>query len=273
MKIHLAYGALRKKIRCNNGIIESINNWLFSYAYCHTDEFKKVMTFFLKSEKNNKHLLLDSGAFTAHSTGCSVNISDYADWVQNTQKLWHNRVDSIRFMTLDVIGDQRQTRKNTEYLLSLGINPIYILTKDATKDDIKYALETYDYLALGGFVKSQKTTTLARINTYFCLWEEHRKTTGQLVKTHLLGLCDEEILLRFPVYSCDMTTWFISTMVYGRIPPNIDLSRKFKKVPKSDIDDGSLGATIYVIREIVANYQRLEKTITKAWDKRGFTWN
>ena len=62
-------------------------------------------------------------------------------------------------------------------------------------------------------------------------------------------------------------------MVFGRIPPNIQLHRDCKRVPKYSFNEGSLAATIYTIREIVANYKILEDKITKAWSKRGISWN
>jgi hypothetical protein len=275
MKIFLAYGNMERELRYREGILAPVNNWLFSYAFVHQKEFQEVMTFFhsAKTDNREKHLLIDSGAFTVYNTGVPINVKDYGEWLLSTKKHWAHRVTGIEYMTLDVIGDQRQTERNTAYLESLGLNPIYVLTINSSDDDIRLALKKYTYLAIGGFNQVGLKERLARLNHFFGIWEQHRKETGEAVKTHLLGLCREDILYRYPAFSCDMTTWFIATKSYGRIPSNLKTFKQIKRLPKMKRSVGTFAATVTTIIDAINYYQELEKDVTKAWEQRGITWN
>jgi hypothetical protein len=57
-------------------------------------------------------VIIDSGAFTAFTTGKTIDPRDYAKWSIEFKERWKGKMTALHFMNLDVIGDQDASWSN-----------------------------------------------------------------------------------------------------------------------------------------------------------------
>jgi len=71
--------------------------------------------------QKNLGLFLDSGAYSAYSTGVPVNLGEYANFIKGLQKI----TDGLTvYANLDVIGDPEATLANQKQMEEWGLNPL-----------------------------------------------------------------------------------------------------------------------------------------------------
>jgi hypothetical protein len=187
-----------------------------------------------KGSGNEVSLFLDSGAFSAWSKGHEINIDDYADFID----------EYIEYLTvyanLDVIGDPEATYKNQKYLEEeRGLKPLpcFHFGTDVTFLE-RYLSEGYEYLALGGMVGTPAKKLIPWLDYLFS--EYLTDSEGYpLLNIHGFGVTSLKLLLRFPWYSVDSTSWvktgrFGSVMVPVRRNGKYDYSLIPHKVVTSD---------------------------------------
>lgn len=162
---------------------------LYSYHY-----YKKEADH-IKEATNDLEIntFVDSGAFSAMTKGVEIDIDEYAKWLLD--------VKPTMYATLDAIGDPIKTLENTKYLENeYGLKPLPVFHM---KTDIKYLyplLEDYDYICLGGMVKSQNLIPwLDRV------WAVILQEKPEL-KVHGFGLTGR-IIKNYPFYSVDSSSW------------------------------------------------------------------
>lgn len=154
--------------------------------------------------KNKIDLFLDSGAFSAWTRGAKIDIQEYIAFIKKYQ-------DSISlYANLDVIGNPEASWENQKIMESAGLKPLpcYHYGEDK-KWLIKY-LDHYDYIALGGMVRTTSSKKLV-------LWLDEAfskficdKDGLPKVKTHGFGLTSFNLMLRYPWYSVDSTSWVVT---------------------------------------------------------------
>lgn len=171
---------------------------------------------------NRVSLFLDSGAFSAWTQGTEVNIDDYAEFALENL----DRVEAIA--NLDVIPGkpfQRLTDQhiedsaargweNYEYLISKGIPKDKLLHIFHQGEDFSWLekmVKTMPYIGLSpGNDKStdEKVMWLDECMKYVC-----DKDGMPKVKFHGFAVTAHRLLLRYPWYSVDSTTW----VIHGRL--------------------------------------------------------
>ena len=67
-----------------------------------------------------KNLFIDSGAFSVHNSGKTIDIEKYIEYLLE----WESMSKKIVYASLDVIGDAKEGMKNYKYLLKKKLNPI-----------------------------------------------------------------------------------------------------------------------------------------------------
>lgn len=141
--------------------LESDTNDLLSYAYRKEEpSYQQLWDMRIHLTDTTAQLqgdlrprvIIDSGAFTAWSTGKRIDPRDYAEWALDFDKRWRHKMASLEFMNLDVIGDQDASWRNQAILERLGMAPLPIITFGVDLKHLDRALEEYDYIALGGLV-------------------------------------------------------------------------------------------------------------------------
>jgi len=213
-------------------------------------------------------VIIDSGAFTAWSTGKTIHPKEYAEWALDFDKRWRSKFASLEFMNLDVIGDQNASWRNQSILEGLGLNPIPIITVGADPCHIERALKNYHYIALGGLVPYTRNKPKLTKWLDFCFSKvmTYKKETGVLTKVHLLGITTDWVLKRYPCFSSDSSSWVACLRFGGGDAAGL------KKIPRYKESDAAMAATIHTLRSEIRKYKKMEEEATRLWASRGISW-
>jgi len=238
-------------------------------TFADQKEAKDTLSKMDKVSDLRPRVIIDSGAFTAFTTGKIINPKDYASWSLDFQKRWEHRMKSLYFMNLDVIGNQDDSWKNQSILELLGMNPIPIITYGVDKRHLIRALDNYDYIALGGLVPhSRNKIKLQKWLDYcFNIIMGRYKETGIMPRIHLLGITTDWVLKRYPCYSSDSSSWVACLRFGGGTAAGLD------KIPRYKESDAALSATIHTLRSEVVKYKKMETEATNLWKSRGIIWD
>ena len=91
-------------------IMVAIPNILESYHYVHSQRYVDEM------RADKAQVFLDSGAFSAHSLGVSINIDDYCDYIIRNRDIIRHDDNVCMASVLDGIGDDVKTWQNQLYM-------------------------------------------------------------------------------------------------------------------------------------------------------------
>ena len=158
----------------------------------------------MTTEKNKVELFLDSGAYSAWSQGSPIDINNYIDFIKEN-------IDVIDvYANLDVIGSAEGTWNNQRIMEKAGLSPLPCFHYG---EDIKwlnrYLNKGYDYIALGGMVPISTKDLTFWLDDMF---SKHLCDSKGLpkVKVHGFGLTSLPLLLRYPWWSVDSTSWVVT---------------------------------------------------------------
>lgn len=168
-------------------------------------------------------LFLDSGAYTLYSRSIAyAKENDCERWdFYNTQEFW-DYIDRYAgfvsqwdkeldlYANMDAIGNAEISWRNQQYLEEeWGLTPMPVVHQGTSLDWISHYLKRgYPIIALGGLVGAKRTVSSMRswLDRCFELVCDP-KTRLPKVKVHGFGLTSYSLLLRYPWYSVDSTTW------------------------------------------------------------------
>lgn len=145
-------------------------------------------------------VLVDSGAFTAATTGKTIDLSAYIRFVKE-RKPRH-------FLALDVIGNPAGTRKNFETMLNAGVVPMPVLHAFMSEEEVGYYCSHAPYVALGGYVTNalgQRASARNKAQTLAAwkrAWFAHRERN----KFHGLGVTSKQFTDEM-FASVDSSSW------------------------------------------------------------------
>lgn len=238
---------------------------LISFVY-RGATMDKVVGGIVNSQKSSLRLLIDSGAFTAYTTGKVITVKEYGQWMFNFRREWEARVKSLYFFNLDVIGSQEESDVNLHKLEAMGLSPIPVFTFDADIKHLIYYLENYEYIAFGGLVGRGSNTVMQWLDYCYKQVNQYYKQTGVLRKTHLLGVTKQKMLARYPLYSCDSSNW-VFCLKFG-----CGTAIGKTKLPRPSESPEALKLAIVTLKAEVEKYKKLQNDVTNLWAKRGVTW-
>lgn len=209
------------------------------------------------------NMLIDSGGFTAFTLGKTISITEYFEWAKRFEAENKLKFNSLRFMTLDVVGNQEKTWQNFAKLRAMGLEVLPIVTHGCSEKDILRALE-YDYIAFGGLVPyaMKPDKMLPWLKMAFSKAIEKFRKTGTMPKIHLLGVAQEKLLSAFPAYSSDSSSW-TRTLRFGQ---NNVFDSKLPSAKKCQ------AALVIAIQDEVRRYIRMQDFLTSLWKRRGISW-
>lgn len=163
-------------------------------------------------------MFLDSGAFSAWTKGAQIRIRDYIAFIKRHQQY----ID--HYANLDVIADTFKKRgaasalyrkaaeatlHNQQVMEKAGLNPIPVFHYGEPFEFLQMYLDKYEYIALGGLVGVPVGLAIEFLDKcfsdYICDNEGMPK-----VKVHGFGLTSLRIMLRYPFYSVDSTSWVVT---------------------------------------------------------------
>lgn len=176
---------------------------LHSFFHCsHEKGFE--YRWYNTMKKNKVDLFLDSGAFSAWSQGGEIDIQEYIAFIKKHEQ------DLEVYANLDVIGDAEGTWKNQKIMEDAGLNPLPVYHYGAPEKWLtRYLKAGYDYIALGGMVPittGQLQQWLDRIFSDYLTDESGMP----VIRVHGFGLTSLRLMLRYPWYSVDSTSWVMT---------------------------------------------------------------
>ena len=236
--------------------------------------------------KKDCNILVDSGAFSAFTIGKKIDIYEYAEFINGFLEKWKDKVISVNFINLDVIGDANKSWENQHKLEKLNVKTVPVIHREGFEiKHLEKAYKEYDYFAFGGLVgKRRKTEIIPFLDYCFKFIFDYVRKGNKLPRTHLLGVADTKVLYRYPAFSCDSTKW-LSVSKYGESfflnlrnsIPRAGLKEntkgkksKYKNADKHTYDkqeDHNLYTKVFEYE--IKQYRQQEKEITEFWKKRG----
>ena len=155
--------------------------------------------------KNRKvELFLDSGAYSAWSQGKKISIDEYITFIKK-----HEDVIDV-YANLDVITSAERTWRNQQHMEKAGLSPLPVYHFG---EDIKWLTNLlerkYPYIGLGGMVPISTQNLVHWLDDLFKNYLTD--STGiPIVKVHGFGLTSLRLMLRYPWYSVDSTSWVLT---------------------------------------------------------------
>lgn len=157
------------------------------------------------------NLFLDSGAFSAWTQKTTINIKDYIAFIkEHEQRL-------VLYANLDVIGlggktpneiTAEQTLRNQKIMEEAGLHPLPCFHFGEPEKYLQYYVENYEYIALG-VAGNSGNVLIPWLNR--CFAEFICGDDGfPKVKVHGFAVTSLKIMLRYPWYSVDSTSWALT---------------------------------------------------------------
>lgn len=192
-----------------NNVTDMHINYLTSYFYILNGMRSYDFEVFVekkRGEKMNKiSLFLDSGAYTAFTKRVEINIQDYIDFIKEHAE------DITVYANLDVIGDAEATLRNQKIMEQAGLKPLPCFHRGEDWKYLDYYISNYDYIALGGVAQRKgKNYLIAWMNR---CWDIICDTPDGMprCKVHGFGVTALDIMMKYPWYSVDSTSWVLTS--------------------------------------------------------------
>ncbi len=148
--------------------------------------------------------VLDSGAYSVWASGGQVDLGKY---IAQCQECFTWPSPPSQVFSLDVIGDWRESRKNTERMWEAGVKatPCYHLGEPW--DVLLSLAKDYPRIAIGGIARSPGKVKLEFAKQCFArVWPK---------VVHGFALCNRRWVEALPFASVDSASWFLQPVRYG----------------------------------------------------------
>lgn len=179
---------------------EAADNILESYHYIHRESFVK------KIRKDKKQIFLDSGAFSAFTQGIEVDLPAYCDYIKRNSDIIEH-VDGVPLASvLDGIGDPLKTWQNQQLMEELGVRPLPCFHYGEDERYLEWYISKYDYITIGGMVPISTPQLYLWLDR---IWNDYLTDSAgnPKVRVHGFGLTTLGLMLRYPWYSVDSSSW------------------------------------------------------------------
>lgn len=185
------YGKLTDRER---EMLDSATFKLESYHYIH----KQSMLNRIRSE--NAKVFLDSGAFSAFSQGVNIDIDRYCDYCKTNS-------DIIDFASvLDSIGSHKGTWENQMYIEKQGVNVLPCYHYGEPEAVLQYYIDRYEHFTIGGLVPISTQQMKIWLDRIWGKYLTNKDGTPKR-KVHGFGVTSLPMMMRYPWYSVDSSTW------------------------------------------------------------------
>lgn len=178
----------------------SVDWFLESYHYIHRE--KAVQ----RIRREGVKVFLDSGAYSAMSQGVTIDLPRYCDYILKNLDIIECVDDQPLASVLDAIGDADGTWRNQRAMEDRGVKPLPCYHYGEPIEVLEYYIANYSYITIGGMVPistPQLKLWLDRLWERY-LTDEHGRP---IVKVHGFGLTSLPLMMRYPWFSVDSSTW------------------------------------------------------------------
>jgi hypothetical protein len=143
-----------------------------------------------------KNLFIDSGAFSVHNSGKTIDIKKYAEYLLE----WESMKKPIVYASLDVIGDEKESYKNYKYLLKKKLNPMPCFHYGESFDVLRKYADMTNVIGLGALVGLSTGRRRLFLDQVFSLYPDPTK-----IGFHGFGVTSPPLIKQYPWYSIDST--------------------------------------------------------------------
>lgn len=190
-------------------LVRAIPNILESYHYVGKQQYVDNMRL------NEAKVFLDSGAFSAHTLGVTIDLPTYCDYIKRNMDILRIEDGAVMASVLDGIGDPLKTYQNQLAMERLGAKPLPCFHFGEDTRYLDWYVQNYDYITIGGMVGR---SSIALAQWLDRIWENHLiDGSGRAkLKVHAFGITAIPIMERYPWYSVDSSSW-IQSAAFGGI--------------------------------------------------------
>lgn len=199
-------------------------------------------------------LFLDSGAFSVFTGKKTVNLDEM---IRDYKTL-----DSIKLKCgLDVIGDAEATKRNCLEMKEANLDVMPTFHYGESFEYLEYYCQNFSYVALDGVAQLK---VHERLEEWLDSCFAYIKPYFNKVKIHGFAITSYRLLMRYPFYSVDSTTWQSS----ARFAEHNELKKlRLRRVKSPYLHrDRRLEKNVSAILD-------LEKFITDLWKMRGIDFS
>lgn len=165
--------------------------------------------------ENKMEIFMDSGAYSAFTRNEKINIYEYCEFIKRHSN-WISH-----YCVLDDINNPIETYTNQKIMEGEGLSPIPCYHYGESVQWLRrYIEEKNDYIALGGMVP----VSLKNLKPWLdCLFTQElcNKEGMPIVKVHGFGMTMISLMIRYPWYSVDSTSWVLSGRLGGLFFPKL----------------------------------------------------
>jgi len=145
-------------------------------------------------------IFLDSGAFSAYMNKTTVVLQDYIDFIKEHES------EIETYANLDDIGSPEKTWENQEEMERQGLHPIPVYHMDENEKFLRMAME-YEYFAVGGLTLKSAGALQNNLDRVFQQVCTEKTNYLPANKIHGFGLATPHLLVRYPWFSVDTSSW------------------------------------------------------------------
>jgi hypothetical protein len=241
--------------------------FLESYHYIHNERSVQ------RIRNEGRKVFLDSGAFSAFTKGVEVDLPRYCDYIQRNLDIIETVDDQPLASVLDAIGDAEGTWRNQMAMEAQGVRPLPCYHYGEPIEVLEYYIANYSYITIGGMVPISTPQLRLWLDRLWAQYLTNPDGTPKL-KVHGFGLTSLPLMLRYPWYSVDSSTWVQwaangMVLVPGQVG-QVDVSSKSsrRKIRGQHMDSVSPVETTAIeasIRATGADPQRLRDLYFSRW--------
>jgi hypothetical protein len=188
---------------------------LESYHYISKERYVEQI------REDKQRVFLDSGAYSAYTKGVEIDIPEYCSYVKRNEDILVNDEGIYLFSVLDQIhftdkiASAGGTYRNQIAMEALGVKPLPCFHYGEDEKALEYYIKNYSYITLGGMVPISTPQLCFWLDR---IWSKYL-TDGSgrpRVKVHGFGLTAVDLMVRYPWWSVDSSSW-VQIAVHGNI--------------------------------------------------------
>jgi hypothetical protein len=195
----------------------------------------------MKDDIHFRDWVLDSGAFSAHNSGKTIDLQEFIDYCLAAQEA-DEKLTQV--FGLDVIGDPEASMRNCEEMVRQGVDATPTFHMGSPWEALE-EFKKYPRIALGGMVGRPGNLKKDWLEQAFArLWPK---------RIHAFGVASRDVLMTYPFHSADASNWEIAPCAFGTWKT---YGKNFK-IKGGDIN----------LQPEIKRYLTLEKELEHRWRK------
>lgn len=243
----------------------------FLYTFAEIGQLKK----FEKFAYDGCEILIDSGAYSAWSSGKTIDIHEYISFLKEKIRLYESMGIAVTFATLDVIpgkkGQASVSQKEVQDAAAAGFSNLKVFLRHFPKELMLHAFhegEDWDYfrryLDMGLYIGVSPSNDSSLKKKKEWLRAAFAFADSTPFRSHGFGVTAHSLVRCHPWYSVDSLSWRMSSMNGGVLTPKGSISLSDRTVTSLG-EDGFFGGEMQMSKDAKLSPEKklwLEKYVT-----------